>query len=138
MYFFPLDFQRKPITEAQWDQGLAIVLHHLHPTGARLVVLGDIPYLGQSAPDCLAAHSSDIQSCSTSRSKAVLQGHDEAEQATAEQGGATYVDVVPWFCSAVTCSPVIGGMAVYRNQAHISATYAAWLADVMGDSLQLG
>jgi hypothetical protein len=68
----------------------------------------------------------------------VLQGHDEAEQTTAEQGGAKYVDVVPWFCGRVTCFGVVGDFAVYRNQAHISAAYAAWLADVVGDSLQLG
>jgi peptidoglycan/LPS O-acetylase OafA/YrhL len=138
MYYFPLDFQRQPIKDEQWDQGLAIVLHQLHSTGARLVVLGDIPYLGQSPPDCLAAHTSDIQFCSTPRVKAVLQGHDEAEQTTAEQGGAKYVDVVPWFCGRVTCFGVVGDFAVYRNQAHISAAYAAWLADVVGDSLQLG
>ena len=39
--------------------------------GRRLIMLGDIPLPAQSGPDCLAAHESDVQSCSTAESAAV-------------------------------------------------------------------
>jgi hypothetical protein len=51
-----------------------------------------------------------------------------------QQNGASYIDVMPWFCSTV-CTDVVGNMAVYSGGGHISATYATFLSGVLRSAL---
>lgn len=111
----------------EWQAGLGAVLGDLKASGARLIVLGDIPLLAQSAPECLAAHQQDVARCATPRETALQGVYQEAEQAAAAANGTTYVDPTPWLCTEI-CSPIIGRMLVYRNRFHITATYAAFLS----------
>jgi hypothetical protein len=135
--FYAKDFEQKPITEKVWDDGLAATIGGLKANGGRVLILGDIPFPAQSTPDCLAAHQDDVQACATPRQVAVLKDHNAAEKATAQTSGAEYVDVTPWLCDESVCPAVIGTMGVYRDRAHISATFAAWLSGVIGDVLRL-
>jgi hypothetical protein len=130
----PRDFDKKDITEAQWAQGLTATLARLKTSGAKLVVLGDMPYLEQSAPECLAAHTGDVKACARPASAAVNYDHDANEKKTAQAAGATYVDTVDWFCTDV-CSPIIGNMVVYQNQYHITAAYSRYLSAVLAGAV---
>lgn len=129
-YLTPEDANQKPIPPSAWSVGLAKTLRLLRAPGVKRVVLGDIPYLPQSAPDCLAAHQNDIQACSAPASKAVQADHDAAEQKAAKETGVKYISVVPWFCSA-TCTAVVGRTAVYFDAFHISQTYATYLSGAL-------
>jgi hypothetical protein len=132
----PRDFDKKDITEAQWSTGLTTTLNKIKTSGAKMVVLGDMPYLEQSAPECLAAHAGDVKACARKASAAVDYGHDAAEKKTAEAAGAKYVNTVDWFCSDV-CSPIVDNMIVYQNQWHLTAVYSRYLSGVLATSLGL-
>ena len=54
----------KLFTSQQWEQGLATTFHRIHIPKSRVVVLGNIPFLPDDPPECLARHSSNIQACS--------------------------------------------------------------------------
>ena len=54
----------KPFTFQQWGQGLTTTFHRIHIPRSRVVVLGNIPFLPDNPPECLARHSSNIQACS--------------------------------------------------------------------------
>lgn len=114
----------------EWQTGLEGVLHDLTASGARLIVLGDLPVLEQPAPECLAAHAADVSACATSRDKALENVYHDAERAAAGSADATYIDPTSWFCTE-TCTPIVGETLVYRNKFHISATYAAYLSGVV-------
>jgi hypothetical protein len=103
-------------------------------SGAKVAILGDMPYLEQSAPECLAAHSSNVQACAVKASTAVNSEHGAADKATAEAAGATYIDTTKWFCSDI-CEPIIGTMVVYQNQYHITGAYSRYLSGVVATSL---
>ena len=49
---------------------------------------------------------------------------DEAMQRQAERHGAEYVDTLPWFCAHGRCPLVVDNVVVYRDQDHITTTYA--------------
>ena len=51
-------------TAQQWQQGLRATLNQLRLPMNRVVILGNIPLLPQSGPQCLARSSSNVQSCS--------------------------------------------------------------------------
>jgi hypothetical protein len=119
-----------------WQTGMTATLNALKDPSIRLVVLGDMPVLKQTNPECLAAHLSDIQQCGSTRGRALAEVFTDAEQAAATAGGADYIDVSDWFCSQ-QCSPVIDGKQVYRDRFHITATYAAFVSGTLADKLHL-
>jgi hypothetical protein len=130
----PRDFSKKDITEAEWAQGMTATIDKVKKSGAKVAILGDMPYLEQSAPECLAAHSNNVQACATKASTAVNSEHGAGDKATALAAGATYVDTTKWFCSDI-CEPIIGSMVVYQNQYHITGVYSRYLSGVVASSL---
>jgi len=114
------------ISDTQWATALTSMLSSIHSRGTKKVLIGDIPYLAQAAPTCLAAHSSNIQACTTPASTAVLSDHETVLSGVARSTRALYVPVTKWFCTA-SCSAVIGKDVVYADDAHITSVYAEYL-----------
>jgi hypothetical protein len=121
----------------QWQAGEEKTLAALKMAGSEEVVLGNIADLKTSGPTCLARHPSDVQACSLSLAKAESYWslYYAAEQAAAKAEGAKYINVLPWLCSSI-CSPVIGNFDVYFNEFHLTATYAAYLTQVLHGALE--
>ena len=46
-------------------------------------------------------------------------------------------DVEPWMCTATTCPVMVGNVLVYRDDNHLSDTFARWLAPIMGAQLDV-
>jgi hypothetical protein len=122
------------ITPAQWQAGLVATLDAVRGPATRVVVLGDTPVLDRSAPECLAAHTSDVPACTTTRAAATARVWNAADEAAARTAGAGYLSVLPWLCTSV-CTPVVGNMVVYRNRFHLTATYARMLTGVLENAL---
>ena len=124
----------KPVTAAEWSRGLRKTLASFKTPGIIKIVLGDIPYLSQDGPSCLAAHESNIQPCSRSRVTAVLTSHDNAERSAAAAEDAKYISVIPWFCSSI-CTAIVSNMVVDQDQYHITKTYAIYLSEALQATL---
>ncbi len=122
-------------TAQQWQKGLRTTLNQLRVPTTQVVVLGNIPLLPWSAPQCLARSSSNIQACSVSP-ETVLTKYNEAESVAAHASGARYVNVTSWFCSK-TCTTVVGKYEVYDGQYHVTADYSIVLEQVLQQALQL-
>ena len=122
-------------TPTQWQHALEHVLNLVSSPGTAKVVLGNIPLLAESGPDCLARHGDDVQACSGPRDS-WLTPYNRAERTAAESTGARYVDVSPWLCGD-NCSAVIGHYEVYMDRFHITNTYARFLEGALAEALQL-
>jgi hypothetical protein len=120
----------------QWHQGLLKTLAMLRIPMSRVVVLGNIPVFAQNPPECLSAHVSNIQACSTP-ARTFLTPYNQTESDAADTLGARYVDVTPWFCSSTKCPAVIGKYEVYTDKDHVDATYAYYLKRVLRQALQI-
>jgi hypothetical protein len=101
----------------------------------RIVVIGNIPSLPQSPPQCLSRNTTDVQACSAPLSSTIA-GYNAAERVAAVHTGARYVDIIPWFCST-TCTGVIGRFEVYLDDYHITQAYSIYLARVLSDAIHL-
>ncbi len=119
----------------EWQAGLIRFFSSITTPNVQFDVIGNIPRLPSDPPQCLSAHSSDVQACSAARAHAVSP-YGQAEAAAVGAVGGRYVDVTPWFCSAV-CTAVISHYQVYFNQEHVMGPYAAFLDGVMADALRL-
>jgi hypothetical protein len=120
-----------------WLSGLAEMITTVkRDTGARVVLMGDDPYPQQSVPDCLSQHLNDTPACAIPKHYPFYNpGGIPQEKAVAASTGAGYVDTDPWFCLASTCSVIVGNVLIYRDDNHITTTYANWLTPVIGAHL---
>jgi hypothetical protein len=92
-----------------------------------------VPY----APPCLSAHLNDVTWCRQPLHNVINQLGEAAEAITTTKAGGYYVDVQPWFCTSITCPMIIGNLEVFRDDNHITATYANFLTPLVENSLAL-
>lgn len=124
-------------TAAQWRAGFEKTLRLIEPSRAKLVVIGDIQEFSADPVICVSIHSSAIQAdCSMKNPNPREPGYESSEQQAAQAYGATYLNPQSWLCPATKCSPIIGNFVAYWDADHVSASYAAYLATVMGDALK--
>ena len=114
---------------SQWREGMATLLREVH--AQREVVLGDTP--GDYGVACLVTKT--VRACSTDP-KNTDSPYRNAERTAAQSVGATYVDVIPWFC-ANRCSPVIGHFTVYWDRNHVGAQYTRFLEGVLKEAIAI-
>ena len=114
-----------------WRRGLGRTLRSM-PSGPRLLVLGDTPLPGTDVPVCLRAHPRRIDACERSRHRSTSSGHDAAERAAAVANGATFSSLSGTVCSYDPCPVVVGGLLIWRDRSHLTATYARQLAPSLG------
>jgi peptidoglycan/LPS O-acetylase OafA/YrhL len=122
-----------------WLSGLAEMITTIKKeTGARVVLMGDDPYPQQNVPQCLSNNLSDTPVCSIPKRYPFYNPSGiPQEKAVAASTGAGYVDTDSWFCIATTCTVIVDNMLVYRDDNHITATYANWLTPAIGAQLEV-
>ena len=128
------------VSNAQVQAGLERTIHQLESASTKVAVIGDNPtYRFYSDPtQCLAAHPSAVQRCSTGvvNTSAKWRNHQPGEVAAARAEHVTLINPIPWLCPSKRCSPIVGNLVVYLDWAHVTATYAAFLATVMGAAIK--
>jgi peptidoglycan/LPS O-acetylase OafA/YrhL len=125
----------KLYSAADWKRGLEETINRTRSPSTTTVVLGNIPQLPQSAPDCLARHVDSVQACAFPPDPTLVP-YNHAEQSAAAATGADYIDVTPWFCSR-TCPSIVSHYEVYVDAVHVTNTYARFLEGVLGSALHL-
>jgi hypothetical protein len=120
-----------------WREGLGTTLDAVTPHAGKVIVIGDMAYPAEPGIDCLTEHEGDASACNTPVDQAVLAGHNQMEQETAEAHGVQYVDIIPWFCTQQICPAIIGGLTVHRDGLHINENYAVFLSTALAEATGL-
>ena len=118
--------------ESLWQAGLERVLTAL-PEQTQAVVLADTPNLRKDPASCLAGFRVMLSDCTTRRGQALFLEHDEAERATAEANGAVFASLTEHVCPYDPCPVVSEDTLMWRNESHLTATYAQQLWPAMRD-----
>lgn len=103
--------------------------------GATILAVRDYPRLDEAAIECaLEQFETD---CSVDSKVALADEADEVLAVAANTiEGATSVDMSRWFCSDGSCPTTIGGVRVYRDHAHFTATYGETLGEPLSIELR--
>lgn len=123
-------------SQSVWRTGMITTIKSIAPSGARVVILGDIQEFATAPVQCVAAHPTKVQNCSMANPNPAEPGVWSAELSAANATKSTYVNPNRWLCTAHRCSPIIGNVVAYWDNDHVSVTYARYLSTVMGDALQ--
>jgi hypothetical protein len=119
---------------ARWQAGLRDTLRAFDPM-TEVVVLGDTPRLDRSPPSCLRDHRRRISACATWRAEATNPRHDQAEASVARRVGATFVSLNRQVCSYDPCPLIVNELLIWRDDHHLTATYARQLAPSLGNRI---
>lgn len=91
--------------------------------GIPVVSIRDAPQPGVIVPDCVAENADTLSRCAVQKGE-VLRANPPEVVATEGLPGTTVLDMTDAFCFGDTCPAVIGGVLVYRDSNHLTATYA--------------
>ena len=125
-----------PSSEKSAEAGFHSYLEKWSAGGTPIVVLHDLPYPGrtvQNVPDCLAQHPGQNEKCAGTPSS--WKWYYPYSAAAAGVKGVHVVDLTKYFCTRTTCPAVIGGVTVYFDASHMTATYGRTLAPYLEQDL---
>ena len=98
--------------------------------GIQVVAIRDTPTMPFNVPECL----SKGHECTVKRA-AVFSDEDPIVLAARQEPSVALLDFTDAICSADNCAPIVGNMLVWRDNEHLTATYASSLDGVLGKSL---
>ena len=107
-------------------EGYASTLRKLRSTGAAVALIEDVPHPNKNIPQCVSRSLDHLEKCATPRSKA-LDYPKVNTRAANQVEGVRLIDPTPVACTEKKCPAVIGDVLVYRNGAHLTATYVRTL-----------
>lgn len=101
--------------------------------GTAIIVVRDMPKVADDTVTCLSDHLKNAAACDVPRAAAVHS--DDMFDAAAGISGVKAIDLTKYLCTATTCPAAIGGVTVYRDSSHLTATFAATLAPYLGRAI---
>ena len=121
---------RVPMWQKEWRAALQLTVDALTATGITPVLMEDTPYPGQDVPTCLSRHYTNVQLCNPIISSAY---RDDIHQML-QDFDAAKVHVLwtrQWFCTDAGCPTVVGNILVYRDDNHMTVTFASFIAPLL-------
>ncbi|MBW9214120.1 acyltransferase [Mumia sp. zg.B53] len=118
-------------SQDDYRRGYETILSTVRASGVPVVVIRDTPAPGMIIPDCLAENAADLTRCSAPRhewepSEPVLDAvHDLDDR------GIVLANLNDRICQPERCDGAVGGVVVYFDGSHLTATYARTLAPVL-------
>jgi peptidoglycan/LPS O-acetylase OafA/YrhL len=121
-----------------WQQALGAMVAEIQAMGSQVLVIGPVPKPAFTVASCLSENLTNVQSCATPRGSGVDLSGMRDEEATVRAAGGYYLDTLWWFCSEFsTCPPIVDNVLVYRDDNHLTATYAGFLTDPVEAAMEL-
>ena len=108
--------------DSQASSGLSDLWQELLASGNRIIAIKDSPYPGQNNVSCLLTGAD----CKFERSNALK--FDPQVEAASSNPKAKLLNFDSVYCQATKCLPVIGNVVVYRDDNHLTDTFARTLA----------
>jgi hypothetical protein len=122
------------LTQA-WEAGMMRSLEALIPAAGLVILMADTPISRVDPPVCLSAHRDSVLACATPLGRAIDEPWLAAERTVVAETGVGFIDPTYWVCPSDPCPPVIGDFLVYQNAGHLTATFAAALANRLGAAI---
>lgn len=108
--------------------GLDITLEKLTPSGAQIVLLRDNPRFAIDMFGCVEEEGPDSDECARPIGSVLAPRNPAAHLAGTN---VRVIDLTSYLCPQGMCVPVIGGVAVYMDDNHLTGTYARSLSPAL-------
>jgi peptidoglycan/LPS O-acetylase OafA/YrhL len=114
--------------------GYETTIDRIEEAGLKTVVIRDTPASSNDVPSCVSEDLDNLEHCAFKR----VQDWDlEFDVRAAESTPGTHlIDVTAEICPGELCRAVIGNALVYRDKAHLTATFARTLSPWIEEGLR--
>jgi peptidoglycan/LPS O-acetylase OafA/YrhL len=119
---------------AEMIRGLAVRLAQMKDAGVPVATFAETPRMATNVPDCVSVHLSDLASCTRLRPRGLANAG--VVKSAAQQYGDPVLDLNDRICTPLVCPSVIGDVLVYRDDHHLTATYARTLTPFIENRLR--
>ena len=116
--------------QKEWREAMQGTVTALEEKGITPILVQDTPYPGQDIPTCLSRSYTNIQQCSPGVSAAYREDMQEM-LVDFDREGKHVLWVKNWFCTTSSCPTVVGNVLVYRDDNHMTVTYASLIAPLL-------
>jgi len=118
---------------AALESGYVETLERLDGAGMKSVVIRDNPASEHDVPSCVSENLDHLEACAFPW---VRDRDKEFDVRAAKATGTSLIDVTPEVCPDRLCRAVIGDALVFRDKAHLTATYSRTLSPWIGRGLK--
>lgn len=125
-------------TPFMWEKEFPIAISRVAKMAKKVFVIGNNPSLTQDPVDCASKPRVNLALCSAGRTQADNAKFNGIEAKATKNVGGSYIDTVPWACTASLCPIVIGNNLAYFDQWHFSESYVRFLTPALEQGLKLG
>jgi len=107
------------------------------PKSSKVVIIQDPPLpTSQSVPECLSSYLNDYRRCAYTRTVGFGPSMGQREQNAAKATGAGLIVLTDQICPGTgNCPVVINNIIVWRDQHHLTATFATTLGPAIDEQL---
>ncbi len=119
-----------------WLDSLTKLVQRLRGTGAKVLVLSQVPDPHGTVPTCVSAHMDNAAACAPAKAEGLNDGGMAAEAAATAAGGGQYVELSELFCTADRCPVIVGNTLVFRDDNHVTTEYAQVLAPLLTEMVE--
>jgi peptidoglycan/LPS O-acetylase OafA/YrhL len=121
---------RIPIWQKPWRDGLRGTFDTLRAAGITPVLVEDTPYPDQDVPTCLSRNRTTVTGCNIPVSAGFRPDLAEMRD-DFESEGTAVLRTRHWFCTDTLCPVIVGNLLVYRDDNHMTVSYARWIAPLL-------
>lgn len=121
---------RKPMWQKEWREGLQGSLDVIRGEGIVPVLMQDTPYPGQDVPTCLSRNYTNVHRCTQGFTTAYREDMTQMVK-DFDVANENVLWVQSWFCATNGCPTVVGNIMIYRDDNHMSVTYASFIATLL-------
>lgn len=117
--------------DEQLRPGIEGFVDRLDAAGIPIIAVRDNPRFTFDMFGCVV-DADDPEVCATPRSSSLSEANPAR---VLERESITHVDLTEWICPNDVCAPVIGNVAVFRDDNHLTLAYARSLAPALAEQL---
>lgn len=117
--------------------GLVHKWQRLADISGKIVIIRDTPSMNFNVPECLSAYHASPVTCYTSRADAIKPDPliEAYQRLHASHTNFHLIDLTNQICNSDTCFSTQGRLLIWRDNHHLSATYARFLSEAFEKQL---
>ncbi|MGD8199385.1 acyltransferase family protein [Ornithinimicrobium sp. W1679] len=115
--------------------GMARRVDSLRAGGAVVGMVRDVPRVPFDLPECLLDNPDAASACAFPREEGMVRSGVGQDELAAMRPSMPVLEFNDAVCPGTVCSPVLGGVVVWRDTNHLSATYVRSLRDLVEEQV---
>ena len=115
--------------------GLAARIDMVEAEGMNAALVRDVPRAPFDVPACLTEHEDEVPECAFDRAEGLARSGTGHLLLAEQRPELPVIDLTEAVCPGRTCSPIVGGVVVWRDSNHLSATYIGSLEALLEDEV---